>query len=61
MAKSKDVIVDPSSSTFVKQGVVVAVVLMVLGLLVFIFASAVTGGIIALLGVIMGMGSGLHL
>ena len=50
-------IVDPAPSKFVQQALVVALVLIILGLLVFLFASVVAGGVIALLGIILGMGS----
>lgn len=60
MATNKDVIVDPEPSKFVRQALLVALVLIILGLLVFIFASAVAGGVLALLGVILGMGSSLR-
>jgi hypothetical protein len=58
---AKATLEDPTPSKFVQQAIIVAIVLIVLGLLVFIFASAITGGIIALLGVILGMGSSVHL
>ncbi len=57
MATDKDVIVDPTPDTFVKQAIIVALVLMVLGLLVFIFASVVAGGVMVLLGIVLGTGS----
>lgn len=61
MANDKDVIVDPSPSSFVKQALIVALVLSILGLLVFIFASVVAGGVIVLLGIILGAGSTMRL
>lgn len=59
MATEKDVVVDPSSATFVKQAIMVALVLALLGLLVFIFASVVAGGVMVLLGIIVGTSSSL--
>lgn len=59
-ASVKEVIVDPSPSKFLQQAVVVAMVLIVLGILVFVFASVIAGGVIALLGIVLGMSSGLR-
>lgn len=53
----KAVLQDPSPSKFTRQAILVAIVLIVLGVLVLIFASAIVGGIIALLGAIFGLGS----
>ncbi|HSX46515.1 MAG TPA: hypothetical protein VLF87_00795 [Patescibacteria group bacterium] len=57
MAEPKKVIVDPSPNKFRRQALVVAIVLIILGILVFIIASAIAGGVIALLGAIFGLGS----
>lgn len=48
---------DPSPSKFRQQAVLVAVVLIILGIIVLIFASAIAGGVIAILGAIFGLGS----
>jgi hypothetical protein len=46
---------EPSPSEFTKQAVIVAIVLITLGAVVFFFASAVAGGVIALLGAVFGL------
>ena len=61
MATEKDVVVDPSSATFVRQAIIVALVLTLLGLLVFIFASVVAGGVMVLLGIVLGTSSTVHI
>lgn len=48
---------DPSPARFKKQVLLVAVVLVILGVVVFFLASAVAGGVIALLGSIFGLGA----
>ena len=48
---------DPTSAKYSQQALLVAIVLIVLGLGVFIFASVIAGGVIALLGAIFGLGS----
>lgn len=48
---------DPTPSNFRKQALVVAIVLVILGVLVVLFASVVTGGIIAVLGGVFGLAS----
>ncbi len=48
---------DPSPSKFRRQALLVALVLIALGILVFFIASAVAGGVIALLGAVFGVGS----
>lgn len=53
----KDKNEDPSPLQFRKEFVLVAIVLVIIGIVVFIIASAFTGGIIALLGVIFGLGT----
>lgn len=55
MAQKK--IEDPSPSSFRLGVVISAVVIIVLGILVLIFADVVVGFIIALLGAIFGLGS----
>ena len=52
-----DKITDPSPSKFRRQAILVAIVLIVLGIIVFFIFSAITGGIIAVLGAIFGLGS----
>jgi hypothetical protein len=54
---TKKVITDPSPSKFNEQALLVALVLIALGILVFIFASVIAGGVIALLGAVFGLGS----
>ncbi len=51
----QNIVEDPSPSEFAKQAIIVALVLIVLGVIVFFFASAVAGGIIALLGAVFGL------
>jgi hypothetical protein len=53
--QSKVGVEDPSPSEFKKQAVVVALVLITLGVVVFFFASALAGGVIALLGAVFGL------
>ncbi|HSX24179.1 MAG TPA: hypothetical protein VLE74_03705 [Candidatus Saccharimonadales bacterium] len=48
---------DPSPSKFRSQAVMVAIVLIILGIIVFFIASAIAGGVIALLGAAFGIGS----
>lgn len=48
---------DPSPSKFKRQAIVVAIVLIVLGVIVIFVASAATGGIIALIGAVFGLGA----
>ena len=48
---------DPSPSSFKKQVLYSAIVILILGILVVIFANIFTGGIIALLGAVFGLGS----
>jgi hypothetical protein len=57
MPKPKDKITDPSPSKFRRQAILVAIVLIILGIIVFFVASAIAGGVIALLGAIFGLGS----
>lgn len=52
-----DKLVDPSPSKFRQQAILVAIVLIILGIIVFFVASAVAGGVIALLGAVFGLGS----
>ncbi len=52
-----DKLEDPTPSKFRQQAIIVAIVLILLGIIVFFFASAVTGGVIALLGAVFGLGS----
>lgn len=52
-----DKLEDPTPSSFRQQAILVAIVLIVLGIIVFIFASAIAGGVIAVLGAVFGLGS----
>lgn len=48
---------DPTPSKFRRQALLVAVVLIAIGIIVFFIASAIAGGVIALLGAVFGLGS----
>jgi hypothetical protein len=52
-----DKLEDPSPSKFRSQAILVAVVLIILGVIVFFIFSAIAGGVIALLGAVFGLGS----
>lgn len=52
-----DKLEDPTPSRFNQQAIVVAVVLIIIGIVVFIIFSTIAGGVIALLGAIFGLGS----
>jgi len=52
-----DTFQDPTPARFAHQFLIVAIVLVALGVLVFFLASALTGGVIALLGAIFGLGT----
>lgn len=56
--KTKDnVIENPTPAKFRKQFLIVAIVLIILGVIVFFIFSAIAGGVIALLGAVFGLGS----
>lgn len=50
-------LIDPSPSKYRTQALLVAVVLIILGIIALIIGRVIVGGIIALLGVIFGLGS----
>lgn len=53
MASKKE---DPTSTKYRQQAILVAIVLIVLGIIVFFIFSAIAGGVIALLGAVLGLG-----
>lgn len=48
---------DPNPGKFRIEFIISAIILVVLGILVFVFASVIAGAIITLLGAIFGLGS----
>lgn len=48
---------DPTPTNYRLLFLLSAIVIIIAGILIFIFASAVAGGIIALLGAVFGLGS----
>ena len=52
-----DKLEDTSPAKFRQQAILVAFVLIILGIIVLIFASAIAGAVIALLGAVFGLGS----
>lgn len=49
--------VDPTPAKYAQQALFVAIVLIVIGIFVFLIASAIAGGVITLLGAVFGLGS----